>query len=79
MREYQRLLKQLGPELYILKDLPLEALDRAGAPLLKAALRKMRRGDIQIKAGYDGEYGKISIFREGEREQIASRAQKTLF
>ena len=79
MREYWSCLDKLGPELKILKELPLDTLDRAGVPLLKEAISRMRRGDVSALAGYDGEFGTISIFKKGEREKLASKAQGRLF
>jgi len=35
----------------------------------------VREGKVFIEPGYDGEYGKIHVFGEGERTQ----AQKPLF
>jgi hypothetical protein len=39
----------------------------------------MRRGDVHVKAGYDGEFGTISVFEPEERKKLAARSQKTLF
>src|SRR5690606_34709728 len=41
-REYARLLDRLGPELDLLRDAPLEDLDRAGGPILAEAVRRVR-------------------------------------
>ncbi len=65
MGEYFRLLGRLGPERPILKDLPLDRIAAGGTPLLAEAIGKIRKGDVRIQAGFDGEYGKIAIFREG--------------
>jgi PHP family Zn ribbon phosphoesterase len=37
----------------------------------------MREGKVHIAPGYDGEYGKIRIFEEVEREEI--KGQITMF
>jgi uncharacterized protein (TIGR00375 family) len=79
MKEYVSCLKNLGPELAILKDVPLAKVGSLGTPLLKEALDKMRRGDVQLFAGYDGEYGKFSIFKKGEREKLMKNNQGKLF
>jgi PHP family Zn ribbon phosphoesterase len=34
--------------------------------MLKEAIKRMREGNIQIIPGYDGEFGKIRIFKENE-------------
>jgi uncharacterized protein (TIGR00375 family) len=67
-REYHALLEKLGSELYILRECPIPDLHEAGHPLLGEAIRRMREGTVQVEAGYDGEYGVIRAFREGEME-----------
>ncbi|MFH1999385.1 MAG: endonuclease Q family protein [Planctomycetota bacterium] len=79
MAAYWNCLEKLGPELGILKDLSLSRVPMAGIPLLPEALQRMRRGDVQLFAGYDGEFGRFNLFRQGERERLAAKAQKTLF
>jgi uncharacterized protein (TIGR00375 family) len=61
-REYTRLLQELGNELSILTTIPLEDLERAGSPRFAEAISCMRKGDVNIKPGFDGEYGKVRIF-----------------
>ncbi|HAG50633.1 MAG: DNA helicase UvrD [Deltaproteobacteria bacterium GWC2_42_51] len=68
--EYQALLQKLGSEFKILKDTPLEEIEKASSPLLREAISRMRKGNVHIAPGYDGEYGKIKIFEKVEREAI---------
>ncbi len=63
--QYFGLLERLGPELAILRQIPLEDIDAAGGPLLAEAIRRMRAGDVWAQAGYDGEFGVIRLFRDG--------------
>ncbi len=67
---YFALLEQLGSELTILMDTPLDDIERAGSPLLREAIARMRAGNVHIAPGYDGEYGKIRIFEDRERKEI---------
>ncbi len=60
--EYMKLLEALGNEFDILMNVPLKDIGNAGSPLLMEAVSKMRKGDIYIAPGYDGEFGKIKIF-----------------
>jgi len=39
---------------------------------------RVRQGKVNIKAGFDGEYGTISIFDEGEG-QVKNEQQLSLF
>jgi len=67
---YIRLLEELGNEFRILMDAPLEDIGRAGSPLLREAVSRMRAGKVNIAPGYDGEYGKVRIFEDVERQEI---------
>lgn len=63
---YERLVDAVGPELFLLERAPLEDLRRASSALLAEGVRRMRAGEVIREAGYDGEYGVIRVFREGE-------------
>jgi DNA helicase II / ATP-dependent DNA helicase PcrA len=65
-RSYAGLLARLGPELFILAEAEVEAIDRVGPPLLAEAVLRMRRGQVIRDAGYDGEYGTIRLFTKDE-------------
>ena len=52
-------------------------VERAGSPLLREAIARMRKGNVHILPGFDGEYRKIRIFEEIEKEEI--KGQITLF
>ncbi len=54
-----RMLEDLGPELYILREAPLEDLRRAGGELMAEAVRRIRSGDVRLEPGYDGVYGLV--------------------
>lgn len=70
-KSFEGLLAKLGPELHILQDVPLDELDKIGGSLLAEAVRRMRHGEVKIAAGYDGEYGKVRLFEENEREKYS--------
>ena len=69
---YLPMLERLGNEFRILLDVPLEDIDRASTPLIREAIARMRTGNVHIAPGYDGEFGKVKIFEEGERKRIIS-------
>ena len=64
-RVYDRALAALGPELCVLGEAPVEDIGRAD-PLLAEAVTRLRSGAVIRRAGYDGEYGVIHLFEEGE-------------
>lgn len=74
---FNKAIETLGPELGILTQLSFEKIESSGVPLLAEAVMKMRKGDIHIDPGYDGEFGKVNIFTRAEKEQI--RGEKYLF
>jgi DNA helicase-2/ATP-dependent DNA helicase PcrA len=69
--EVGRLVAALGPELTILRDVPLDDLRRAGGSLLSEAIARLRRGEVIRDAGYDGEYGTIRLFKPNELNEAA--------
>jgi DNA helicase-2/ATP-dependent DNA helicase PcrA len=66
-QQYDELLARVGPELFILERAPLEDVAHAGSSRLAEALRRMRAGRVLRTAGYDGQYGAIRLFAEGEK------------
>ena len=66
-KQYEQLLDKLGAELSILNDIPLEDIrNLSDFPLLPEAIARMRAGEVMREAGYDGQYGRIKLFREAE-------------
>jgi DNA helicase-2/ATP-dependent DNA helicase PcrA len=74
---YDTLLAKLGSELSILQDVPPEEIGQTGGALLAEGIRRMRKGEVITAAGYDGEYGVIKVFDEGEKNSFS--AQLTFF
>ena len=70
-REVTRLVAALGPELSILREVPLDDLSRAGGSLFGEGIARLRRGEVSRDAGYDGEYGTIRLFAPGELDRAA--------
>ena len=69
--EVGRLVAALGPELGILRDVPLDDLRRVGGSPLGEAIARLRRGEVIRDAGYDGEYGTIRLFQPDELDGAA--------
>lgn len=67
------LLSRLGPEFSILRTLDLHTIESVAGPIVSEAIRRLRAGRVLRKAGYDGEYGVISLFEPGEAERIAGQ------
>jgi uncharacterized protein (TIGR00375 family) len=73
--EYFKLIKAFGNEFAVLHAQSAR-LKKAAGERVAEAIRRVEEGRVKKVAGYDGEYGKIIIFDEGEKELEAG--QKTL-
>ena len=70
--EYEhKLIKECGNEFGILLDKPIEEIRACGGEMVAEAIDRMRKGNIYIKHGYDGEFGVIKIFNPDEREKMS--------
>ncbi|MGC9667051.1 UvrD-helicase domain-containing protein [Planosporangium sp. 12N6] len=70
------LVAALGPELSILRHVPLDEIGRVGGELLGEAVSRLRAGRVHRTAGYDGEYGVIRLFTPDE---LRAGSEDTLF
>jgi uncharacterized protein (TIGR00375 family) len=78
--EYQRLIKSIAPELDILTQTKIEKIAQFGGERLAQAIKKVRKGDINIEPGYDGVFGNVKIWKEEQTEKIEKQAeQESLF
>ncbi len=74
---YQSALEKLGSEFNILQNLDSAAIERAGISLLPEAVERMRRQEINVIPGFDGQYGRVQIFKDHERAKLMG--QQSLF
>ena len=72
--EYLNLVTRHGSELKILFDCSRTDLKGSASPEIIEGIMRVRAGKIHIEPGYDGLYGKVRIFEEGERKEIKSQA-----
>jgi hypothetical protein len=67
-RDYRSLMAKFGTEFAILLKLPEEELLKGLPGRIAQGVLRVREGKVNIQPGFDGEYGKISIFGEEEKK-----------
>ena len=63
------LFARFGTEIAILRDVPAEDLRRV-SPGLAEAITRMRQGKVSRQAGFDGQFGRITVFSDEERRDL---------
>jgi uncharacterized protein (TIGR00375 family) len=72
VEEYGRAVSRFGSELALLLAAPLAEIRRA-SEILGEAIGRMREGRVIRRPGYDGQYGVIRLFEEGELEKLGGQ------
>ncbi len=76
---YEQYTSLAGTEFDLLLKLDLKKLEKTFPEKLLLAIEKVRKGDVFVKPGYDGEYGIVKIFKPQEEEDPAGLKQQSLF
>ena len=71
MDRYASLLRELGSELFVLREAPLQEIERAAGPCTAEGIRRLRSGQLEIKPGCDRAYGKIKLMDKSEIEALS--------
>ncbi len=76
--QYEGLIEKLGTELHILMDAPLLEIERASSARTAEGIARVRKNDIAIEPGYDGQYGKVAVWPDSspkstQAQQMAMR------
>lgn len=74
---YARLLRVLGDEFSILRSVPVADISVCAGELIAEGVRRVRSGEVRWQAGFDGEFGKCTIFTDSERRAFSG--QTSLF
>ena len=70
---YEKLLRELGPEFYILREAPVTDIEQAAGPCVAEGIRRLRLGQVDRRAGFDGEYGTITLLTPGEIQRLSGQ------
>lgn len=70
-RKYRELISRLGTEFEILLDVEYEDIKKVTDRSIADGILKVRKGEVEVKAGYDGVFGDVSILgSKEEKEQL---------
>jgi len=67
---FDKLCEELGSEIKILLKSSLDDIKKVGGDKVAEGVMKVRKGDIAIEPGFDGEYGKVAIWSDKISEEI---------
>jgi uncharacterized protein (TIGR00375 family) len=73
--DYKTLVKKFGCEYEILRGAAIEQIERVSSPEIAEGINRVRQGKVHIEPGYDGEYGKVRIFKDEERGGFSKQAK----
>ncbi|MEN6567824.1 MAG: UvrD-helicase domain-containing protein, partial [Veillonellales bacterium] len=65
-QKYEDLLRKLGPELSILREVSIGDIEQASGPCIAEGVRRLRCGKVELHPGFDGEYGTIKVMDKSE-------------
>jgi len=77
-RDYRSIVSKFGNEFEVLIKVPEEELRKNLTSQIAEGIIRMREGKVNIRPGFDGEYGKISIF-DAEEKKPKDNQQLSLF
>lgn len=77
--EYHRVITEGSNEFHILLDMSETDLTALAGETVAGAIIKMRKGELNITPGFDGEFGKINILGKAEKINPTGPAQTNLF
>ncbi|MFH1047993.1 MAG: endonuclease Q family protein [Patescibacteria group bacterium] len=63
---YKNLIEMIGTEFHVLIDAQPQELALVTAPRIVEGILRVRKGNIFIKPGFDGEYGSVKVFQNCE-------------
>ena len=71
--QYGKLLRGLGSEFSILREIPIEDIKKAAGPLVAEGILRLRQGKVERTPGFDGEYGTVRLLSPGEISELSGQ------
>jgi DNA helicase-2/ATP-dependent DNA helicase PcrA len=75
MTQYARLIALFGSEFELLLDTPVDEIEKRYSPLLAEAVQRIRIDRVIKQPGFDGEFGVIKVFAEGEIRSLQGQGR----
>ncbi|MDL2259876.1 UvrD-helicase domain-containing protein [Deltaproteobacteria bacterium OttesenSCG-928-K17] len=72
---FERLVGEFGSEFRLLLESPLSDIEDGGGPLLRLAIEKMRKGEIEAQGGFDGKFGTVLAITEEDRAALSGQGR----
>ncbi len=75
LTEYKKLVTALGGEIKVLTKVSIDDIAKISGSKVAEGVDKDRRGDLVIDPGYDGVYGVVKIWQDGEGEKQEQKGE----
>ncbi len=66
---FDSLCEEFGSEVNVLLKTPIDLIQKSNGLKIAEGIEKVREGNIVIDPGFDGEYGKVKIWNDGEQTE----------
>ena len=73
-KEYGKLIRMFDSEFNLMLNVPVEEISQRYSPVLGKAVQRIRKGKVIRRAGFDGEFGVIKVFDEGELKELVGQS-----
>jgi len=77
---YNALIARFGDEYTVLMDATIQEMSTVVEPRIAEAIVRVRNEQVKVTPGYDGVYGQLNLFEEGEepKEKAQTISQRTI-
>jgi DNA helicase-2/ATP-dependent DNA helicase PcrA len=73
MYECDKLIRLCDSEFNLLLNVSVDEISKRYSPVLGEAVKRIRSGKVVRRAGFDGEFGVIKVFDEGELKELVGQ------
>lgn len=73
LNEYEKLVNYFGSEIIVLIEAEIEKIAQISNNRISEGIKKVRKGEIVIKPGYDGLFGEVKIWEESLSKEEKSK------